>query len=235
MRLRVKGDRPTRGRIGRYVAMQAARLTRNPRRGGEEGSLDQGAWRIPARRTEADLLVATIDGEDIGPELRRRDDLLGGSVAASLGAAIRDTQPRGCPSREVLAAFVDHLAATGALSVPAGDLGAAIDAFADEDDAGWMRACRDCGGTGLRVARSHEDYGVSFESETCERCALGQAILHAEVVEEEARELRAHVEALVAEGRKFADWLERDRREPDKVLCVVQSMRRAFRQRAGVA
>lgn len=25
---------------------------------------------------------------------------------------------------------------------------------------------------------------------------------------------------------EFADWLERDRREPDKVLCVVQSMRR---------
>jgi hypothetical protein len=28
---------------------------------------------------------------------------------------------------------------------------------------------------------------------------------------------------------KFAEWLERDRREPDKVLCVVQSMRRAAR------
>ena len=40
---------------------------------------------------------------------------------------------------------------------------------------------------------------------------------------------RAEIRRLKAELAKFADWLERDSREPDKVLCVVQSMRRAAR------
>lgn len=29
---------------------------------------------------------------------------------------------------------------------------------------------------------------------------------------------------------EIADWIERDRREPDKVLCNVQSLRRAIRE-----
>lgn len=40
--------------------------------------------------------------------------------------------------------------------------------------------------------------------------------------------VRAHNEL-----EKFADWVERDRREPDKVFCHAQSMRRAALTKKG--
>lgn len=51
-------------------------------------------------------------------------------------------------------------------------------------------ACEECGDTGLVRAYGAEDYGVSFESEACERCAAG--LRHLEP-EERAERVQAAV------------------------------------------
>lgn len=50
--------------------------------------------------------------------------------------------------------------------------------------------CEFCGDTGLVRIQSHEDYGVSFESETCEACDYGQALIAADEAEAEVERLR---------------------------------------------
>lgn len=53
--------------------------------------------------------------------------------------------------------------------------------------------CEDCGDTGSVRVHSHEDYGVSFESELCSACRYGRALIAAEQAEAELHDAAQEV------------------------------------------
>jgi hypothetical protein len=65
----------------------------------------------------------------------------------------------------------------------------------DELGANGCEVCEHCGDTGLVRSPGAEDYGVSFESEHCERCRLGRALIAVDAAEWERHEAQIEVTA----------------------------------------